>query len=88
MLPKTTLNILKYNDKFEILSVVTDKTNYYYSTNYFYLTNNKNCLLVCGGVTKALRKTVINKSKKKWDLINIKSLVKQKKPPIKQKDNT
>ena len=42
MLPKTTLNILKYNDKFEILSVVTDKTNYYYSTNYFYLTNNKN----------------------------------------------
>ena len=25
MLPKTTLHILKYNDKFEILSVVTDK---------------------------------------------------------------
>ena len=76
MLPKTMLNILKHNDKFEILSVVTDKANYYYSTNYYYLTNNKNCLLVCGGVTRALRKTVINKSKNKWDLMNIKSLVK------------
>ena len=41
--------------------------------------------MVCGGVTRALMKTVINKSKNKWDLINIKSLVKQKKTTNKTK---